>query len=119
MHVGTNSNDYFPSLFCQKFYAIQDALLRRLHDDDLNVVLAVLNLKNVAAILSSPLLTEALQNVLQRCIQILLSSKHTVNVVPLFLLSVLQLNWVGKVIKSFTSLAVLNQYYHLTKCWSL
>ncbi|XP_047967896.1 uncharacterized protein At3g06530 [Salvia hispanica] len=66
----------------KKFYAIQDALLRRLHDDDLNVVLAVLNLKNVAAILSSPLLTEALQNVLQRCIQILLSSSSSASSLP-------------------------------------
>ncbi|KAL1565211.1 hypothetical protein AAHA92_07455 [Salvia divinorum] len=61
----------------KKFYAIQDALLRRLYDDDLNVVLAVLNLKNLAAILSSPPLTEAIQNVLQRCIQILLSSSSS------------------------------------------
>ncbi|XP_057776784.1 uncharacterized protein At3g06530 isoform X2 [Salvia miltiorrhiza] len=61
----------------KKFYAIQDALLRRLYDDDLNVVLAVLNLKNSDAILSSPLLTDALQNLLQRCIQILLSSSSS------------------------------------------
>lgn len=73
-------------LFVQKFYAIQDALLRRFYDDDLNVVLAVLNLKNLAEILSSPLLIEALRYVLQRCIQILLSSEHAVNYSFLFCL---------------------------------
>lgn len=66
--------------YLQKFYAIQDALLRRLYDDDLNVVLAVLNLKNLAEVLSSPLLTEALHYVLQRCIQILLSSEHAATI---------------------------------------
>lgn len=66
--------------FGQKFSAIQDALLRRLYDDDLNVVLSVLNIKNMAEILSSSLLTEALHCVLQRCIQILLSSEHAVTV---------------------------------------
>ncbi|XP_042063624.1 uncharacterized protein At3g06530-like [Salvia splendens] len=66
----------------KKFYAIQDALLRRLYDDDLNVVLAVLNLKNVAAILSSPPLIEVLQNALQRCIQILLSSSSSSSSLP-------------------------------------
>ncbi|KAL8520276.1 hypothetical protein ACS0TY_010994 [Phlomoides rotata] len=61
----------------KKFYAIQDGLLRRLYDDDVNVVLAVLNLKNLAEIITSPLLIEALQYMLQRCIQILLSSSST------------------------------------------
>ncbi|KAK6117849.1 hypothetical protein DH2020_048412 [Rehmannia glutinosa] len=55
-----------------KFDAIQDALVRRLYDDDLNVVLTVLSLKNLPEILSSSLLTEALEYVLQRCIEILL-----------------------------------------------
>ncbi|KAL6526925.1 hypothetical protein OROGR_016015 [Orobanche gracilis] len=58
----------------KKFDAIQDALIRRLYDDDLNVVLAVLNLKNLYQILNSPHLIHALQYVLQRCIEILLSS---------------------------------------------
>ncbi|KAL6531214.1 hypothetical protein OROHE_014283 [Orobanche hederae] len=58
----------------KKFDAIQDALIRRLYDDDLNVVLAVLNLKNLYQILNSPHLMEALQYVLRRCIEILLSS---------------------------------------------
>ncbi|KAL3650395.1 hypothetical protein CASFOL_006798 [Castilleja foliolosa] len=58
----------------KKFDAIQDALIRRLCDDDLNVVLAVLNLKNLPELLNSSLLMKALQNVLHRCIDILLSS---------------------------------------------
>lgn len=61
----------------KKFDAIQEALLHRLSDDDISVVLAVLNLKNLSEILSSPLLIEALQSVLQRCIDILLSSSST------------------------------------------
>ncbi|KAL7147600.1 hypothetical protein ABFS83_06G118300 [Erythranthe nasuta] len=60
-----------------KFAAIQDALLRRLYDDDLNVVLAVLNLKNLSDILTSPSLIEAIHNVLQRCVELLLSSSST------------------------------------------
>ncbi|KAK6121966.1 hypothetical protein DH2020_044289 [Rehmannia glutinosa] len=59
----------------KKFDAIQDALVRRLYDDDLNVVLTVLSLKNLPEILSSSLLTEALEYVLQRCIEILLPSE--------------------------------------------
>ncbi|KAI3471008.1 hypothetical protein Pfo_027671 [Paulownia fortunei] len=66
----------------KKFDAIQDALFRRLYDDDLNVVLAVLNLKNLSEILSSPLLVEALQYVLQRCVEILLSSSLTNKSLP-------------------------------------
>ncbi|KAL8051037.1 hypothetical protein ABFS82_06G118900 [Erythranthe guttata] len=60
-----------------KFAAIQDALLRRLYDDDLNVVLAVLNLKNLSDILTAPSLIEAIHNVLQRCVELLLSSSST------------------------------------------
>ncbi|GER49927.1 ARM repeat superfamily protein [Striga asiatica] len=66
----------------KKFDAIQDTLIRRLYDDDLNVVLAVLELKNLPEILSSPLLVEALQHVLQRCIEILLSSSLTNTSLP-------------------------------------
>ncbi|CAI9771819.1 unnamed protein product [Fraxinus pennsylvanica] len=58
----------------KKFVAIQDAILRQLYDDDLSVVLAVLNLKNLSEIISSSLLIEALQHVLQRCSEILLAS---------------------------------------------
>ncbi|KAL2550105.1 Uncharacterized protein Fot_11635 [Forsythia ovata] len=58
----------------KKFVAIQDAILRQLYDDDLNVVLAVLNLKSLSEIISSSLLIEALQHVIQRCNEILLSS---------------------------------------------
>lgn len=61
----------------KKFDAIQEAILHRLSDDDINVVLAALNLKNLSEILSLPLLIEALQSVLQRCIDILLSSSST------------------------------------------
>ncbi|KAK4436389.1 hypothetical protein Salat_0802600 [Sesamum alatum] len=61
----------------KKFDAIQDALLRRLYDDDLNVVLAVLELKNLSEILSSAHLTEAVKYVLQRCTETLLSGSLT------------------------------------------
>ncbi|KAK4480629.1 hypothetical protein RD792_013707 [Penstemon davidsonii] len=66
----------------KKFDAIQDAILRRLYDEDLNVVLAVLNLKNLTEILSSPLLIEAIQHVLQRCDEILLSGSSTHKSLP-------------------------------------
>ncbi|XP_075484364.1 uncharacterized protein At3g06530 isoform X1 [Primulina tabacum] len=61
----------------KKFDAIQEAILHRLSDDDISVVLAALNLKNLSEIISLPLLIEALQSVLQRCIDILLSSSST------------------------------------------
>ncbi|PIN11747.1 hypothetical protein CDL12_15648 [Handroanthus impetiginosus] len=66
----------------KKFDAIQDALIRRLYDDDLNVVLAVLNLKDLSEVLSSPLLIEALQHVLHRCLKSLLSSPSANTSVP-------------------------------------
>ncbi|XP_073126244.1 uncharacterized protein At3g06530 isoform X2 [Henckelia pumila] len=61
----------------KKFDAIQAAILHRLSDDDINVVLAALSLKNLSEIINPPLLIEALQSVLRRCIDILLSSSST------------------------------------------
>ncbi|KAG8390231.1 hypothetical protein BUALT_Bualt01G0062300 [Buddleja alternifolia] len=66
----------------KRFDAIQDAIIRRLYDDDLNVVLEVLNLKNLSEMLSPSLLIEALQCVLQRCIEIVLSSSSTNTSLP-------------------------------------
>ncbi|XP_022872922.1 uncharacterized protein At3g06530 isoform X3 [Olea europaea var. sylvestris] len=58
----------------KKFVAIQDAILQQLYEDDLSVVLAVLNLKKLSEIINSARLIEALQHVIQRCSEILLSS---------------------------------------------
>ncbi|CAN4080724.1 unnamed protein product [Withania somnifera] len=57
----------------QRFGTIQDAILRRLYDDDLTVVQAALNLEELPEIISAPLLVDALRNVLQKCINILSS----------------------------------------------
>ncbi|XP_059305011.1 uncharacterized protein At3g06530 isoform X3 [Lycium ferocissimum] len=57
----------------QKFGTIQDAILRRLCDEDLTVVQAALNLEELPEIISAPLRIDAFRNVLQRCIKILSS----------------------------------------------
>ncbi|MCD7468760.1 hypothetical protein HAX54_007198 [Datura stramonium] len=57
----------------QKFGTIQDAILRRLCDEDLTVVQAALNLEALPEIISAPLRIDAFRNVLQRCIKILSS----------------------------------------------
>ncbi|KAL0382271.1 UNVERIFIED_CONTAM: hypothetical protein Scaly_0514400 [Sesamum calycinum] len=81
----------------KKFGAIQDALFRRLYDDDLNVVLAVLELKNLSEILSSAHLIEAVKYVLQRCIETLLSGSLT-NTSPM---GIAALSCLQQVIKNF------------------
>ncbi|XP_051122807.1 uncharacterized protein At3g06530 [Andrographis paniculata] len=66
----------------KKFDAIRDALIRRIYDEDLNVVLAVLNLKSMPEILDSSNLSEALQHLLKRCTDVLLSSVATNAALP-------------------------------------
>ncbi|XP_060203327.1 uncharacterized protein At3g06530 isoform X2 [Lycium barbarum] len=56
-----------------QFGTIQDAILRRLCDEDLTVVQAALNLEELPEIISAPLRIDAFRNVLQRCIKILSS----------------------------------------------
>lgn len=57
----------------QRFVTIQDAVLRRLRDDDLSVVQAALNLDRLSEFINSSSLLDALQDVLQRCISNLTS----------------------------------------------
>lgn len=67
---------HFPNICSsiQRFGTIQDAILRRLYDEDLTVVQAALNLEALPEIISAPLRIDAFKNVLQRCIAILASS---------------------------------------------
>ncbi|KAA8539764.1 hypothetical protein F0562_026456 [Nyssa sinensis] len=58
----------------QRLITIQDAILRRLCDDDLSVVQAALTLDGLSEIITSQCLLDTLQNVLQRCLGILMSS---------------------------------------------
>ncbi|EPS73231.1 hypothetical protein M569_01522 [Genlisea aurea] len=58
----------------KKFDDIQDALVRRLYDEKLNVVLAVLSLDNLRDIIDASLLVEPIQHVLHKCTEILISS---------------------------------------------
>lgn len=59
------------------FDIVQDAILRRLQDDDLTVIQAVLNLQSLNQMISSSVLLDTIQSVLDRCIQILLSGERT------------------------------------------
>lgn len=59
----------------QTFDTIQDAISRRLYDDDLSVVKAVLNVEALSEIVNPSFLLDAVQNVLQRCIGLLTSSE--------------------------------------------
>ncbi|KAF5959772.1 hypothetical protein HYC85_000981 [Camellia sinensis] len=58
----------------KRFVTMQDAILRRLHDDDLTVVQAALTLNRLNDIVCPSALLDALENVLQRCVDILMSS---------------------------------------------
>ncbi|KAJ0099511.1 hypothetical protein Patl1_20742 [Pistacia atlantica] len=58
----------------QRLVTIQDAILRQLHDDDLSVVHAALSVDGLSEMISSVDLLEALDNVLKRCVIILISS---------------------------------------------
>nr|GMD68865.1 uncharacterized protein At3g06530 isoform X1 [Ipomoea batatas] len=57
-----------------RFDTIQDAISRRLYDDDLSVVKAVLNVEALSEIVNPSFLLDAVQNVLWRCIGLLESS---------------------------------------------
>jgi U3 small nucleolar RNA-associated protein 10 len=58
----------------QRLTTIKEALLRRLCDDDLSVIQAALQLENLSQFVTSSLLN-TLENVLQRCITLLLSGE--------------------------------------------
>ncbi|XP_059627802.1 uncharacterized protein At3g06530 [Cornus florida] len=58
----------------QRVETIRDAILRRFRDDDLSVVQAALTVGSLSEILSPGCLLDALQNVLQRCLGILMLS---------------------------------------------
>ncbi|OVA04123.1 BP28 [Macleaya cordata] len=51
----------------QKLVTIQEAILRRLHDDDLSVVRAALSMDGLTKIISAPNLLEAFRDILLRC----------------------------------------------------
>ncbi|XP_024990164.1 uncharacterized protein At3g06530 isoform X2 [Cynara cardunculus var. scolymus] len=57
----------------QKIQTVHDALLRRLYDDDLSVVQAVLSMGRLSEFLQSKDLFDGLQIVFKRCISILIS----------------------------------------------
>ncbi|KAM7494654.1 hypothetical protein LguiB_029263 [Lonicera macranthoides] len=57
----------------QRLVTIKEAVLRRLRDDDLSVVLAALKMERLSEFVSSSFLLDALENVLQRCTSLLLS----------------------------------------------
>ncbi|XP_047327149.1 uncharacterized protein At3g06530 [Impatiens glandulifera] len=54
--------------------AVCDAIVRRLHDDDLTVVQAALRVNKLSEIINPSTLLDALQHLLQRCISILMTS---------------------------------------------
>ncbi|KAK6794238.1 hypothetical protein RDI58_007691 [Solanum bulbocastanum] len=75
----------------QRFGTIQDAILRRLCDEDITVVQAALNLEALPEIISAPLRIDAFRNVLQRCIKLLSSgASHGVSLAVDIALSCLQ-----------------------------
>ncbi|KAJ4955279.1 hypothetical protein NE237_012062 [Protea cynaroides] len=59
----------------RKVITIQEALLRRLHDDDLSVVQAALALDGLADVIDTPHLLKAFRDMLRRCIDILFTGK--------------------------------------------
>ncbi|GMJ01001.1 hypothetical protein like AT3G06530 [Hibiscus trionum] len=61
------------SLDAKRLVAINDAILRQLHDDDLTVVQAALSVDGLTEIISPPDLVEALRDVLKRCLSFLTS----------------------------------------------
>ncbi|KAF5456236.1 hypothetical protein F2P56_025737 [Juglans regia] len=71
---GLKSSGFFKSkaVDSQSLVTIQDAVLRQLHDDDLTVVQAVLSLDGLSDMITSYDLLKELQNVLKRCIGILM-----------------------------------------------
>ncbi|KAI3712588.1 hypothetical protein L1987_71147 [Smallanthus sonchifolius] len=61
------------SVSSQKLQTVSDALLRRLSDDDLSVVQAVLSMSRLSEFIKHSDLLDGLQKVLKRCIDILIS----------------------------------------------
>ncbi|XAR66099.1 hypothetical protein NMG60_11012179 [Bertholletia excelsa] len=61
------------SVGSKRLVTIQDAILRRLHEDDLTVVQAALTLNRLDEIIQPSALLDAIGNVLQRCLGILMS----------------------------------------------
>nr|GEW70692.1 hypothetical protein [Tanacetum cinerariifolium] len=61
------------SVNSQKFRTVHDALLRRLYDDDLSVVQAVLSMGRLSEFIEHSDLLDAVQRVLKRCNNILIS----------------------------------------------
>lgn len=59
----------------QSLVTIQDAVLRQLYDDDLTVVQAALSLDGLLDMITSSDFIKELQNVLKRCIGILMSGE--------------------------------------------
>ena len=59
-------------LAVQMFDIVQDAVLRRLQDDDLAVIQAALNVQSLDHMISPSILLGTIQSVLSRCIKILL-----------------------------------------------
>ncbi|XP_068649643.1 uncharacterized protein At3g06530 [Aristolochia californica] len=62
------------SIDSQNRVNIQDAIVRRLHDDDLSVVQASLALEGLCGIIKPPLLVNAFRDILMRCINIQIDS---------------------------------------------
>ncbi|XP_043697574.1 uncharacterized protein At3g06530-like [Telopea speciosissima] len=60
----------------RRLETIQEALLRRLHDDDLSVVQAALALSGLCDVIETPHLLEAFRDILQRCIHILFTGEY-------------------------------------------
>lgn len=61
---------------CQRLVTIKDAILRQLHDDDLTVVHAALSIDGLSELISSSDLLAAMDDILKRCVNILISSKY-------------------------------------------
>ena len=77
----------FPLFFFQKFQTVHDALLRRLYDDDLSVVQAVLSMGRLSAFIEHSDLLDAIQKVLKRCSNILISGTFPVTLSLLYFCS--------------------------------
>lgn len=59
----------------QNLINVQEAMLRRLHDDDLTVVQAVLSLDGLSGIVNPSRLLQVFQDILSRCVNILIRSE--------------------------------------------
>lgn len=59
----------------QNLINVQEAMLRRLHDDDLTVVQAVLSLDGLSGIVNPSRLLQVFQDILSRGVNILIRSE--------------------------------------------